>query len=225
MKPHLAVFRIGGITDPTLESLVTWQAHPKRHDWSFAFAMPDADVARARSVVATSFYRDTDCDVLVMMDHDIQLNEPGDLDYLAEKAHETEGIVGAVVPVKGERQGYGCRFVDGVPHELLTDELVELVPPAMMGGALTAYHRSVFSAILEGGMVKLFCPAQRLFPFFMPTVYKNPDLGELDYLSEDWAACLYAHEAGKKVYAALRPFVVHHGKALFTPFIANPHEV
>ena len=128
MNAHLAVLRQGGLSAPTLESLIEWLHHRSRCNWSFAMACPDAAVDRSRGIIASNFLRATDCEVLVMMDYDIQLTDPGDLDYLAEKAAEVKGIVGAVVPCKGHNAGFGCRFVDGVPHEMMADELVELTP-------------------------------------------------------------------------------------------------
>jgi hypothetical protein len=154
-----------------------------------------------------------------MMDYDIELNDPADLDHLAERCAETQGIVGAVISCKAIGRGWGCRFVDDQPHEILSDELVQLVPPAYMGGALTAYHRTVFEEIIRSGM--RYCAPQGLWPFFAPTAVFNEDLQEWDYLSEDWAICHYAHAAGKKVYAAMRPFAFHHGAAAFSPLTGN----
>lgn len=220
MKPQLALLRTGGVHSRTFESIIAWLTSPNRNKWAFTAGQPDADVVRSRSIIATDFLQRTDNDVLVMMDYDIDLVNPGDLDYLAEKAAETQGIVGAVISVKAIGQGFGCRFVDDTPHELLSDELVRLVPPAYMGGALTAYHRSVFEAMIKAGM--RYCAPQGLYPFFAPTVVYNEDLGEWDYLSEDWACCQYAHEAGKPIYAAMRPFALHHGAAAFSPLTGNP---
>jgi hypothetical protein len=220
VKAILSVLRTQGVVNPTLDGIIRFIGAKKRHKWQIGPAPPDAAVDRSRSTIATDFIEHRDADVLVMMDHDIQVPNPADLEYLAEKALELEGIVGAVVSKRALGLGFGCSFVDGEEHELFSDEVVELGPGGYMGGACTAYHRSVFTALVDAGME--LCSSQGFYPFFLPCVVPHPETGEPFYLSEDWAVCHYLREfTDKKVYAAMRPYVVHYGQYGFSPLDGN----
>jgi hypothetical protein len=211
MKPALCIMRTQGWTDHTVDSFLQHIMGRSKHVWGLCPTPADVDVARARSGVATNFTMEMlDYDPLIMIDYDVSWStKSGDLDYLAEKCLELDAIVGAVVCKKEYRKGFGCRFNDGLPHELYTDEIVELGPHSYMGGAFTAYPRSLFTALQK---VTPCCKPQQFWPFFLPCIVKNPIVDTYEYLSEDWSICEYARKlAGQKVYAAMRPCVGHWG--------------
>lgn len=204
----------------TLDTIIAFLQHPHRFPWGFGAAPPDADVVRSRSLIASAFLQQSDDDVLVMLDYDCEVPNPEDFDDLAERCHETKGIVGAVVPKKSWNEGFGCRFVDGKEHELFSEEMVQFQPGQYMGAACTAYHREMFKKLIAFGIP--YCAPQGLWPFFMNEVVpiKN-EHEDNDLLSEDWAICEYAMRSGSTVHAYMKPLVIHHGKAAFTALDGN----
>jgi hypothetical protein len=213
--------RTQGVINPTLDTILSFVLDPmRRYRWHFALAPPDAAVDRARSMAATHFLQRTENTVLVMLDYDVSLpRASSDLEYLAEKAHQTTGIVGAIVSKKSEGSGFGGRFVDDEDHELYANHLVELGEGQYVGGACTAYHRKVFERMIASGIQ--YCPAQGFWPFFLPTITFSEELQEYEYLSEDWAICKYARETGSTVHAAMKPVTIHHGRKGYSALEGN----
>lgn len=187
----------------------------------------DSAVDRARSTIMTDFVRRPIGDVMLMIDDDVAW-QPTDALYLATKAYDLDAVVGGLVPKRAVRKGYGCRLVDGKPHEIGSDELVELDDNAYVGGAMMAVPRTVLQSMLAKCEVYVhgagLQPMSEVLlqgwnPFAMPVLVKNDLLGgRTDYLSEDWAICHRAREAGHRVFLAMRTLVNHRG---FGPLEAN----
>jgi hypothetical protein len=158
-------------------------------------------------------------DVLVMVDADVLFAE-GDIEYVAACAYESKAVTGGMVSKKAVGEGFGGRIADGKTHELFSDEVVPLGPNRYLGGALLAFHRDVLVDIADKEVVP-FCPMQGFFPFFHDGYVRNEEAGCYEHISEDWMFCHYAREAGRKVFALMRPVTVHQGGALFTALDGN----
>jgi hypothetical protein len=162
--------------------------------------------------MASHFLKNEDSlgEVLLMVDRDITWRS-GDLEYLAWAAADTKSIVGGVYAKRGYGAGTAIRFREGQSFD---DDLIE-ADYASTG--FFAVHRSVLEAMAQTLVPCLDSLTDRsidFWPFFMPMVQETR-LGT-EYLSEDWAFCERAKELGFKVYAAMRPTLVHYGEIGFT---------
>ncbi len=209
LRPLLCLMTYGGVAPPMLDSLLK-DLPADELAWTATVESGDAAIDRARSIAATKFL-DTDCNVMVMLDHDVSWR-PGDLGHLAQQALETQGIVGALVSKRALGQGIGGRLP--VDCDLADSDrtLIELGEDYYVGGAVMAIHRPVFESLLpDFPMV-----SAGFRPFFLPMVKQRIADQELDYLSEDWAICARAREKGHPVHATTLPRIVHHGQFGYT---------
>lgn len=210
MRPSLAVLAYGNVFPGTVACAMRESSNGA--GWDVYLSNKDAAVDRARSKIATRCI-DEGFDVVVMVDHDLTW-DPGNAAYIAHEAHARGGIVGGLVSKRQFGQGFGGRFGDGKPHELYSDELVQLGPTGYVGGAFTAYSRAALEKIADHH--KLPRTRDNMIPFFLPMVVFNERLQQHEYLSEDWSACHRAHMAKVPCFAAMLPRVVHHGNYGFT---------
>lgn len=217
LKP---VIRVMNYRPESPESRNTWlyQTEKSPYDWIANEEGCTSEVGMQRSIDATDFLLKTDCNVLLFKDHDVTVNYGG-LDYIAEKAFELEGVVGAVVCKRQRGQGWGYRDLSGKKHAVASGEVFELEEDSYVGAALTAIHRSVFERMLKSGEFPMTW--QKHYPFFIQCIkenYRFHDDGPVyEHLSEDWSFCHHARETGSKVYVAMRPICGHEGTALYNP--------
>jgi len=168
----------------------------------------DALISRSRSRVASDFLRSQPelvGDVLLMIDHDMCWRD-GDLQYIAEKAIKTRGVVAGVYPKRGFGLGAAVRFGAEGEYTVGEDQTVEAI---YVSTGFMAIHRSVLEAIAK----ELPYTIGNFWPFFLEIVVQHPlDDNAQEFLSEDWAFCVRAREAGFKVYAAMKPRLEHIGE-------------
>lgn len=200
----------GGISQASFNSFYRDRQRDHKYAWELQTHGGDAAVDRARGITCTNFLK-SPSNVLVMADHDLSWNV-GAATYLAEKAHETQGVVGALVSKRAYGQGWGCRLVDGCPHEIGSEELVLLEEDAYVGGAFIAISR----AVLERMTKVLPMVYGDFYPFFIPQLKHNNRIDRTEYLSEDWSFIHGARVTGSPCYLAMYPTVVHHGDTGFT---------
>lgn len=207
--PTFALMQYGGVGSRTVLSMIE-ELSLGKVTWAISPHPGDAAVDRARSVIATQFLEGSS-NVLVMVDHDIAWRR-GDALFIAQKAMETKGIVGGLYSKRVPNKGFAGRFGDANKYDA-DAELVELGDNGMVGGGFMAIHRSVLEAVAS--KCKLPLVRSGFVPFFLPVIV---DTGEprLEYLSEDWAICHRAREAGKKVYVTLKPKLAHIGDFPYT---------
>jgi hypothetical protein len=218
VNPSICIFAYGGIHQATSMSWTSELAVKDRPKWYRWNAAEDAAIDRARGMVATRFLASV-YDVLVMIDHDISW-QPGDALYIARAAYERRAIVGGLVSKRDFARGWGGRFskADNAAHEIGSDEIVDLGDDGYVGGAFIAIHRDVFDALSK----TLPLVRTDFYPFFMPMLRENPETGEMEYLSEDWAFGTRAQAAGFKSYCAMKPQLIHFGEFPFTALGGNP---
>ena len=175
----------------------------------------DALVSRARSILASAFLR-SQCDVLLTLDADIWFR-PQDALRLAEKCYRDKDIIGAL---------YMTRNLATQPALLLPDRPVrfdalaapELVPFVSTG--FMAVGRRVIQKL--AGDLPLCHQTWRdrgrdssFWPFYMPYCIPCEGDGHM-YLSEDWAFCQRAKDAGFQVWVDPSIRLGHVGSYLYT---------
>lgn len=158
----------------------------------------DALVSRARSIVASAFVR-SNADVLLMIDSDIQFRSEDALKLCREALQKD--VVGAL---------YMTRNVQTQPALMLPNEPVtfadgqEPVEVPYLSTGFMAVSRRVFLRLKQDlplchrgwndrGQDTSF------WPFYLPMVIPNEVEGNY-YLSEDWAFCHRAKEAGFRTW-------------------------
>lgn len=174
----------------------------------------DALISRSRSIIASSFLR-SDADVLLSIDSDIWFR-PQDALKLAGQAEEY-GIIAAL---------YMTRNLNTQPALMLPDEPVLFhagatpVEAQYVSTGFVAVHRRVFQTVKDALPL---CHQQwtdngvdtSFWPFYMPYVIEWP--GDVNmYLSEDWAFCQRAKDAGFKCWVDPSIRLGHMGQTMYT---------
>jgi len=180
-------------------------------------AFGDALVCRMRDRAASYFFTETTHEVLLMVDHDI-IWEEGDLEYIARKCAKSKGIVAGIYPKRSRGQDVPVRFAPlaaGESRKVYFGDDVCLDAEYVTTGFM-AIHRDVFAKLTE----ELPLTIGGFWPWFTPAVTKHPG-GGAEYLSEDWAFCLRARNAGFKIQAAMKPRLKHIGEWIYRMVDAN----
>ena len=170
----------------------------------------DALVERSRSIAASAFLR-SDADVMISIDSDIWFR-PIDAVALCQKALEKQ-IIGAL---------YMTRNIKTQPAMMLPDETVvfaENAEPVQVHFISTGFM-AVTKPPLEALMKTLpLCHEtwgeSSFWPFYLPYVVEWPDDGHI-LLSEDWAFCQRAKDAGFGVWLDPSIRLSHHGDYGYT---------
>lgn len=174
----------------------------------------DALISRSRSMVASTFLR-SDADVMISIDSDIWFRAE-DAIALAEKAVEYD-MIGAL---------YMTRNLNTQPALMLPDGGVSFDPGAQplqtpfVAGGFTAVNRRVFEALSAGLPLCHQGWSNRgvdtsFWPFYMPFVIPSATEGSI-YLSEDWAVCQRARDAGFQVWLDPSIRLGHIGSYMYT---------
>jgi hypothetical protein len=177
---------------------------------TYAPRFNDAAVDRARSQCATEFLLDSDADVLLQIDSDIVF-DPADAVRIAEAA-VTHDVVGGVYVTRGKgKDCYPTSLVaNGTRVEYGNDPTP--VPALYVAGGFTAIHRRVYARLKDDlPLLNAKEPNGRFYPFFLPAWCDGED-GAPIYLSEDWAVCHRAREAGFGVWIDPSVRLLHLGQ-------------
>ena len=175
----------------------------------------DAAVDRARSIVASTFLR-SDADVMISIDSDIWFRAV-DAIALAEKAQEHD-VIGALYMTRRLKTQPAIMLPPG--EGISFDPSARPVETPFVAGGFTAVNRRVFEALSaelplchqgwsDRGADTSF------WPFYMPFVIPSETEGNI-YLSEDWAFCQRAKDAGFKVWLDPSIRLGHIGSYMYT---------
>ena len=211
---YLSLFTYGGVHPDTVTCLlrdlprITGKYHPAS----------DADVYRCRSKVASAFILDGECDVLLMVDHDMSWSQ-GTIERLISLAREHRGIVGAICPKRGMGAGVATRFLSTDDKVTVPEDTV--IHVSAVGAALTAIHADVLNAVKGETMVHEDLGSQRVtwWPIFQQSFTRRQDESGAEYFQyngEDFDLCTRARDAGFPVLADCQSVVRHHGDYGFT---------
>lgn len=180
-----------------------------KHRFLTSVRSPDADIARARSQIATNFLLESDADALFFVDDDIVFN-PSDAIKLANLCEEKKEIVCGCYVTKSDPPQLASRLFDSQRVEFNREaNPVEILYAA---GGFTMIHRKVLQKMID----KLFlCFANSksemaFYPFFIPMVkrinqkkfilFGKSKNDQWEYLSEDFAFCERARMDGFKIW-------------------------
>ncbi len=175
----------------------------------------DALIERTRGRAATAFLMDTDYDVLLQVDDDIGFTAE-DAVQVAEQAMEHGIVCGAYltrhqtqgIPTSYLEPGQSVRFFSGDPTP---------VPIRWAGGGFMAVHRRVYERLTED--MFLLHPGEDLqhYPFYTTMIRTDPTREDHPILmSEDWAFCERARQAGYSTWLNPNVRLTHFGVTAFT---------
>lgn len=171
----------------------------------------DALVCRARSKTATAFLLDSDADVHVSIDGDV-IFQPWQVAQIAKQAVEY-GMVGGLYITRSRQDARPTSiFEPGQTITFGTDPTPQ--PIRWLASGFVATHRRVMEAVAE---TLPLCHADRdwrFYPMYMPMVIDGPN-GPI-YLSEDFAFCQRAIDAGFTPHLAPNIRIYHLGDHPFS---------
>lgn len=198
-----------GLSASSVHGLLTTIAN-KPDDMQIDYSQPEeAAIDRVRSIIATKFLK-SDGDILLFIDDDI-LYTPECVYLLIKDCLETKSIVtGPYIKKKMPADELALAPLPGNNTFELgrTGKLQEIKWGAT---GFMAIHRDVLEALADRLPL---CNLGEEYPFFCPFFYRDSDHGWL-YLSEDFAFCERAREAGFKIYADTRMVLGHYGKWVY----------
>lgn len=192
MAPPATVYVVAHreISAPTVECLFELVGN----GWPVGISHGDADVGRHRSKVASSWYREQDTNVFLMIDDDIVFSVE-DVEKVVALAYEKRSIAIGNYPVADGGHMAGRGWAGQAIHYAPDAEPVEIRWPS--GGFLAA-HRDVVEAVIEDLPLCYAANPDAFWPMFQEYPYEDPDLTH--YLSEDYAFGQRARDKGFGVW-------------------------
>ena len=164
----------------------------------YAPQVGDALIERARGISATYFLRHTDADVHLSIDSDIVGFTVEDTLKLCELAEEY-GVVGDTYIGRSRERPNAFTVQElGEPVTYAFDHTPVAVKWAATG--FLAVHRRVFEKLAEGLTLLHAKQPWAFYNFYGCFEYEDAELGEPILLSEDYAFCQRAKEAGFGIY-------------------------
>lgn len=188
----LGLCSYGGVTDLFLTSVE--KAHEELElNFKLLIRSQDALIGRSRSIVASSFLRANESDILLFVDGDI-LFEPSDVTKLYEAVKAGHDIIGGGYLLSSGR-GFALRPWEGIATPDGQIQEVEYISTGFLAitrAALIQIRDKLGLPTLHEGLGIECCP------YFESGV----DLSGRHhfYMSEDWDFCDKAREAGLKIY-------------------------
>lgn len=173
----------------------------------------DALMERSRGINATHFLRHTNADVYFSLDSDIVDFNPQHIDEMVEQAVTHDIVAGVYLCKSVARTFPATLFEDETSIEFNDDPTPVEVKWAATG--CIAIHRRVFEKLAETMPLLHEKDGPRAFyPFFRSSITDLEDVGPI-LLSEDFAFCERAREAGFKVYVNPRVRLGHMGPYVY----------
>ena len=170
----------------------------------------DALIERSRSIAASAFLR-SDCDVMLSIDADIWFR-PVDAIAMCRKALEHK-VIGAL---------YMTRNLNTQPALMLPEQPVDFAPSAQpvevpfISTGFMAVTREPFEALAKTlPLCHESWGESSFWPFYLPYVIPWEGDGHI-LLSEDWAFCQRAKDAGFPVWLDPSVRLAHHGDYAYT---------
>lgn len=177
------------------------------------FHVGDALIDRARSQVATRFLESGKFDVLLFLDDDIAY-EPDAPVKVAKLIHDNGLDICGAAYVKKQSEGnhFNIKTLDDEP--LVFGEGAGVEEVRCISGGFMGISMKVLKKLAE--TLPLCHPNDlRFYPFFQPypkEIENSDGTKTMIYLSEDWAICERARDAGFKVWVDCTTKLTHVGK-------------
>jgi Methyltransferase domain len=197
-------------TAQSLLDLCAGKAALEGNRWRVRIKGGDALIARSRSIILTSWHRETNDDVCLFVDDDVVFSAQ-DADRLTELCRGGHDIICGAYPVH-DGSHLACRFLEGTGEVSFGPGQ----PPLEIACAATGFmavHRRVFDHLIERGYMPL-CHADQpwsFYPLFQPRSVLTQDGESHEWLSEDWAFSDLARSAGFAVWLDPQTRLEHRG--------------
>jgi hypothetical protein len=196
----------------------TWmESNP---DFQVAFGHEgDAQIDRARSIVATEFLENKDkFDVLLFIDDDLVWN-PDAIKQVVMDSLENKTVVCGAYRIKNIKEHrLAIHYLNNDPIAIGPDS-PGLIEVKYAGAGFMSIPRTVIEAVAKtlpkvdsgAGVKKDGTPNCLFYPMFQPFYPEGT------YLSEDYAFCHRARELGFKIYIDGKLRLGHIGKCVYWP--------
>lgn len=157
----------------------------------------DALIERARGISATYFLDQSDADVYLSIDSDITGFTVEDTLALCKQAMTHDIVAAAYVTRSANRSFPTSYYEEGVRVEHGFDHTP--VPIKWAATGFLAVHRRVFEKLAQDLPLLHASAPTRFYPFFQTLIYEDSTTEPI-LLSEDYAFCERARQAGFSVY-------------------------
>ncbi len=185
------------VSQPTHRAIVQLLTHDRQNalGWREHHA-GEAGINRARSIMASRWWKDTADDVFLMVDDDIVF-EPEEAERIVTKCREGYDVIAGAYPVRDgghiAMRTFGAVNIDFGPN-------AEPVHVRHMSTGFFAVHRKVLDALIP---TLPLCHANMIWsfwPIFDYRVVEDEGAGGWNYLSEDYNFCELVGALGFKVW-------------------------
>lgn len=176
------------------KALIPLLKHP---DFQYTPQVGDAWIERARSISATNFLRNTDCDIHLSIDSDITDFSLEDTLAMCELAMTHDMVGGMYMTRSPEKTFPTSLLLKGQPMTFDMNHRAE--PVKYLATGFTATHRRVFEKLAEGmNLLHEKDGWRAYYPLYWPLEVDSEE-GDPIGLSEDWALSKRASDAGFSV--------------------------
>ena len=175
---------------------------PLLREPGFAYApqVGDALIERARSINATWFMNHTDADIHLSIDSDITDFRIDAVKKVCEQAMTHDIVCGLYVTRAGNQRPYPTTVVEEGIDIHMGRDMDDLVPVKWGATGFMATHRRVFEKLSKSLPLLHKSNGDRAFyPFYQTMIVEYN--GEKILLSEDYAFCERAKQAGFGIWA------------------------
>ena len=216
----LGFFSYGGIEPMVFDCLLRELKTSAKRGVRFTYlrCSQDALVSRSRSWLASVFLERTSCDVLFMLDHDVEFVE-GDIAETCLRAYAERAVIGGMYACRGRAEGHSSYLEGRVDPGAFRPGEDKMYPARYVAGGFTAIPRSVVAGVMERlgkpdvasdlRVRRTVYEPHSLWDFFRP-ITVDTERGPV-YLSEDWSFSERVRAAGLRQFVWSKPRLLHHG--------------
>lgn len=173
--------------------------------WRIKLKSQDGLISRSRSIVTSRWWLETNDDVMLMVDDDIEFG-PQDAENVVALCREGYDIVCGAYPI-GDASHIAIRMFPGDDIEFGPDKEPKEIEYGATG--FMAIHRRVIDGIIAANRFPL-CHADKSWAFWPMFACIWAPMGKTyAYLSEDWSFCHLARELGFKIWCDPRVILGH----------------
>ncbi len=175
----------------------------------------DALIERARGISATWFLeRHPECDVHLSIDSDIVGFSLEDTKKLCELTMDYDIVGGVYVRRSQSETTPASWYMDGVPViHAFNHTPIEV---KWLATGFMAVHRRVFETLAKTTPTSHLKDKNHYYTFYQPCNFEDKEVEDTVELSEDWAFCHRAREAGFKCYIDPAMRLGHIGNYVYT---------
>lgn len=213
-SPDLLMCAYRNVTLPAIDSILDLQ----RDGWRINILANDALITRARSIAVSRWLQESDGDVFLMTDADVEFNSQ-QAQKIVNLAREKRSIASAAYPV---RNG------DHIASRLLENKSDFRFGPRMQpveikyaATGFIAVHRDVCDKMIQDLKLCHFKREEFYWPLFGEMIVYDQSLDVHEQLSEDWSFCERARRLGFQVWLDPSVIINHIGEYKYNIYNMN----